>query len=65
MGTAIKDPSITPEEALTMKRATFQAAAAEFVGTFALVFASAGASIIDAARKRLDAYKADYSSALS
>jgi MIP family channel proteins len=29
-----------------MKRATFQAAAAEFVGTFALVFASAGASII-------------------
>ena len=29
-----------------MKRVTFQAAAAEFVGTFALVFASAGASII-------------------
>ena len=29
------------------------------------LYASAGASIIDAARKRLDAYKADYSSALS
>ena len=31
-GTALKDTPITPEEVLTMQRATFQAAAAEFVG---------------------------------